>query len=121
MTNIVLLFLGLLFLLYSFIVYITFNKYFLKADVVNVQVGGVIIKAKRGQTLLNVLSLNQIYIKSACGGGGTCKRCVCKVIEGNIKIKKNEKKHFSPAELQSGKRLACQVVVLTEMVVELKN
>ena len=35
-----------------------------------------------GGKLLNVLADNQLFVSSACGGGGTCGQCVVKIHEG---------------------------------------
>ncbi len=35
-----------------------------------------------GSTLLSTLSQQNIFLPSACGGGGTCAMCKCQVIEG---------------------------------------
>ena len=35
-----------------------------------------------GGNLLQVLASNQIFLPSACGGGGTCGMCKCQIFEG---------------------------------------
>ena len=35
-----------------------------------------------GATLLSALSSQNIFIPSACGGGGTCSMCKCQVLDG---------------------------------------
>jgi len=35
-----------------------------------------------GGTLLNTLQTEGIFLSSACGGGGTCGQCRCRVVEG---------------------------------------
>ena len=37
---------------------------------------------KPGGTLLSALAENNIFVPSACGGGGTCSQCRCKVLSG---------------------------------------
>ncbi|MEE8335305.1 MAG: 2Fe-2S iron-sulfur cluster-binding protein, partial [Candidatus Neomarinimicrobiota bacterium] len=40
------------------------------------------IQIQPGLSLLSALSANQIFLPSACGGGGTCAMCKCQVIAG---------------------------------------
>src|SRR5690625_2057691 len=40
------------------------------------------IKVQPGPSLLTALSEHQIFLPSACGGGGTCAMCTCKVYSG---------------------------------------
>lgn len=40
------------------------------------------MKTEAGGKLLNTLAGNGIFLSSACGGGGTCAQCKCKVLEG---------------------------------------
>ena len=40
------------------------------------------VEVDAGGTLLNVLQDQQLFLPSACGGGGTCAMCKCQVHEG---------------------------------------
>ena len=64
---------------------------------------------KPGNTLLSSLANYNIFIPSACGGGGTCSQCKCKVIEGGGEILPTEKPHFSRTEIKENYRLACRL------------
>ncbi len=68
-------------------------------------------------TLLNTLSLNNIFIPSACGGKATCGYCKCKVASGGGSIKPTEDPFLSEEERESGVRLSCQVKVKENMEV----
>ena len=39
-----------------------------------------------GSKLLTTLADNNIFLASACGGGGTCSQCKCQVFEGGGSI-----------------------------------
>ncbi|HSR88274.1 MAG TPA: 2Fe-2S iron-sulfur cluster-binding protein, partial [Pontiella sp.] len=39
------------------------------------------LEVKPGASLLTALSGQKIFLPSACGGGGTCAMCKCKVLE----------------------------------------
>lgn len=74
-----------------------------------------------GQTLLQALADNQIFLPSACGGGGTCGMCRCQVLEGGGEILPTEKTHISRKEAQEHYRLACQVKVKTDMRIRIPD
>ncbi|MDR2815501.1 MAG: NADH:ubiquinone reductase (Na(+)-transporting) subunit F [Proteiniphilum sp.] len=68
-----------------------------------------------GATLLNTLQSQNIFLSSACGGGGTCGQCRCRVAEGGGEILPTEKGHFSRKEQLSNWRLSCQVKVKEDL------
>jgi len=72
-----------------------------------------------GGTLLNTLAAEKVFIPSACGGGGSCGMCTCKVHEGGGDILPTELGHIKKAERREGTRLACQVKVRQDMKIEL--
>ncbi len=77
------------------------------------------LKVSPGSKLLQTLGQNQIFIPSACGGGGTCGQCRVKVIEGGGAILPTETGHISRREAREGYRLSCQVGVKQNMKIEL--
>lgn len=70
---------------------------------------------KGGTTLLSALATKNIYLPSACGGGGTCAMCKCQVIEGGGDILPTETGLISRKEQKENWRLACQVKVKQDM------
>lgn len=70
-----------------------------------------------GGTLLNTLQSQNIFLSSACGGGGTCAQCRCRVVEGGGEILPTEKGHFSRKEQLNDWRLSCQVKVKEDMTI----
>jgi Na+-transporting NADH:ubiquinone oxidoreductase subunit F len=77
------------------------------------------IEVPVGQKLLNALSDVQIFVPSACGGGGTCAQCRVKVFAGGGNILATETAHITKREAAEGERLACQVVVKQDMKIAL--
>jgi Na+-transporting NADH:ubiquinone oxidoreductase subunit F len=73
------------------------------------------ITVSPGGTLLSELSNNDIYLPSACGGGGTCGMCKCQVIEGGGSILPTETGFFTRKEQANNWRLGCQVKVRNDM------
>lgn len=74
-----------------------------------------------GSTLLNALSDKNIFLPSACGGGGTCAMCECHVHEGGGDVLPTEMNHLSRKEAAEGKRLACQVKVRQDMDISIPD
>lgn len=68
-----------------------------------------------GRTLLATLSDEKIFVPSACGGGGTCGMCKCRITEGGGQILPTELNHISRAEAKENMRLSCQVKVREDM------
>ena len=68
-----------------------------------------------GGTLLSALSVESIFIPSACGGGGTCAQCICQVHSGGGQILTTELNHISRKDAKDDWRLACQVKVRENM------
>ena len=76
---------------------------------------------KPGGSLLSSLSNENIFIPSACGGGGTCSQCKCQVLEGGGEILPTEVSHFTRSEIKDNYRLACQVKVKGDMKVKIPD
>jgi len=70
---------------------------------------------KPGDTLLSALSNSNVFLPSACGGGGTCAMCECHIYEGGGDVLPTELNHLSRKEVAEKKRLACQVKVREDM------
>ena len=68
-----------------------------------------------GDTLLTALSAKNIFLPSACGGGGTCAMCECHVDSGGGDVLATEMNHLTRKEAAEGMRLACQVKVRQDM------
>jgi len=76
------------------------------------------VEVNSGGTLLTTLGNNKIFLPSACGGGGTCIQCRCRVLDGGGEILPTEAPHFSRKEIADGWRLGCQVKVKEDMTIE---
>jgi Na+-transporting NADH:ubiquinone oxidoreductase subunit F len=73
------------------------------------------IEIMPGGTLLSALASYNIFIPSACGGGGTCAMCKCQVLKGGGDILATEKTHINRKDAKNFVRLACQVKVRESM------
>ncbi len=77
------------------------------------------IETEPGNTLLRTLSEHNIFLPSACGGGGTCGLCKCRVLSGGGSILSTETGFFTRKEQQSQWRLGCQVKVKENIQVQI--
>ncbi len=73
------------------------------------------IKASAGGRLIGILADAEVFVPSACGGGGTCGQCRVKVKSGGGSLLPTEASLISKKEAAEGERLACQVVVTQDM------
>jgi len=74
-----------------------------------------------GGKLLGALADQGIFIPSACGGGGTCGQCRVDVHSGGGDILPTEEGHINKRQAKAGCRLACQVAVKQDMVIEVED
>jgi len=80
-----------------------------------------VLKTKPGDTLLSVLSNQNLYLPSACGGQGTCALCKCQVIDGGGDILPTETAYISRSEVKNNWRLACQVKIKNDMEIKIPD
>ena len=76
------------------------------------------LRVEPGSSLMSTLASQKLFIPSACGGGGTCGQCVCKVTSGGGEVLATETGILSLRERKDGMRLGCQVKVKQDMVIE---
>lgn len=76
------------------------------------------IKAPAGGKLLGALADANLFVSSACGGGGTCAQCKVKIFEGGGAILPTEESHITKREASQGDRLSCQVAVKQNMRIQ---
>lgn len=79
------------------------------------------ITVKPGSTLLNTLAENNLFLASACGGGGTCAMCTCNIMEGGGEILPTETNHLNRKQVADNVRLACQVKVKEDMKIKVPD
>ena len=79
------------------------------------------LDAPVGTTLLKALSNNQIFIPSACGGGGSCGMCKCRVEEGIDTYLPTELVHVNRKEKLENIHLACQLKVKDDLKIRVSE
>ncbi len=104
------------------IVLLVAKKYLVPSGNVKLTINGdKVIEVESGSTLLNTLSVNGIYLSSACGGKGSCGQCKCQVLEGGGEILPSEIPHFNRKQRQEHWRLGCQVKVKGDMSIKVSE
>jgi Na+-transporting NADH:ubiquinone oxidoreductase subunit F len=79
------------------------------------------ITAPVGRTLLGALADSGIFLPSACGGGGSCGLCKCKVEEGGRDLLPTELGHLTRRQRLDGIRVACQVKIKEDMKIRVPD
>jgi len=85
---------------------------------IDVNDGKKSVKTGPGQSLLSSLVDSHVFLPSACGGGGTCGMCKCKVTKGGGDILATEVGFIKKPDRREGVRLACQVKMREDMEIE---
>lgn len=95
------------------------KKKLLPSGIVKLSINGgeKVLEVEPGSSLLSTLSEQNIFLPSACGGGGSCGMCRCNVDEGGGDILPTEVNFFTRKQQQEKYRLACQVKVKQDMVI----
>jgi Na+-transporting NADH:ubiquinone oxidoreductase subunit F len=104
-------------LLLVYLLLLARDKLLPKGDVA-LQINDSEITVSPGSNLLSTLSSNDIYLPSACGGGGTCGMCKCQVLEGGGSILPTETGFFNRKEQSDNWRLGCQVKIREPMKIK---
>ena len=76
------------------------------------------IEVPAGGKLLQTLADAELFLASACGGGGTCAQCKCVVEEGGGAMLPTEESFFTRREANDGWRLSCQTPVKQDLKIQ---
>jgi len=74
-----------------------------------------------GGKLMQSLADNDLFVPSACGGGGTCAQCRVRVLSGGGAILPTETSVINKRDAMDHYRLACQVAVKQDMKVQVAD
>ena len=74
-----------------------------------------------GQTLLEALRAQGIFVASACGGRGACGLCRTRVLTSMGELTEKERIQLSDDERRNGLRLACQVTLNRSLDVQVPD
>jgi|GEM_PF-2318807 len=79
------------------------------------------IQTPVGSKLLGALAESDLFVASACGGGGTCGQCRVQVLEGGGSILPTETSLINKREAAAGDRLSCQLTVKQNMRIQVPD
>lgn len=114
----IIIFLAIIWMLVALLLYV--RKRLVPEGKVKITINGEKeIEHERGCTLLQALSDEQVFVPSACGGGGSCGTCKGKVLSGGGEILPTELAHISRKMATDHYRLFCQVKVRENMAIEI--
>ncbi|MFB6343971.1 NADH:ubiquinone reductase (Na(+)-transporting) subunit F [Saccharicrinis sp. FJH2] len=107
----VIVFLLVILILVSILLYA--KKKLIPSGSVNISInnGDTVLEVDQGQTLLSAMTNSNIFLPSACGGGGTCGMCRAQVDSGAGTILPTEVDFFTRKEQNENWRLSCQIKV----------
>ena len=96
---------------------ITAERFLLNYGVckISVNAGERVLEVEGGQSLLEALNSQEIYVPSACGGQGTCGYCKVTVLAGGGPVLPTELPYLARKDIRAGLRLACQVKVRQDL------
>lgn len=77
-----------------------------------------VLKVPVGGKLLGALADQDLFLPSACGGGGTCGECRVVVKDGGGDVLPTEKSKLNRRQIRDKYRLSCQVAVKNDMNLE---
>ena len=77
------------------------------------------LQVQVGSSLLKALANHEIFIPSACGGGGSCGMCKCKIEAGIQTYVPTELAHVNRKEKQENIHLACQLKVRNDLKIRI--
>lgn len=86
---------------------------------IDINAGERAVVTQGGQTLLNGLMEDKIFIPSACGGRGSCGYCKVTVLDGGGPVLPTETPYLTRSEIRTNVRLACQVKIRQDLQVRI--
>ena len=111
-------------MLTAIVLALVFVILFARSRMVNSGAVNIVVNGERtitvpaGGKLLQTLADANLFLASACGGGGTCAQCKCIVSSGGGAMLPTEEGHFNRREASEGWRLSCQTAVKQDMEIQ---
>lgn len=79
------------------------------------------IYVTKGESLMEALTLNGVYMSAPCGGAGLCGKCKVQMLEGATEISSEDENVLSKEELDEGYRLSCRSFPESDCRIRLVN
>lgn len=107
-------------ILFLVMILLVAKRYLVSSGDVKITINGEKeLTVESGGTLLSTLATQNVFLPSACGGGGSCAQCKCQILDGGGEILPTESVHFSRKEIKDHWRLGCQVKVKSDMSIKM--
>ena len=85
---------------------------------IDINNGKKVLDVAPGDSLMNTLASQKIFLPSACGGKANCGQCKVQVLEGGGEILPTETGFFNRKQIKDGWRLGCQVKVKYKLKIQ---
>ena len=85
---------------------------------IDINNGKKTLSVNPGNSLMNTLAEQKIFLPSACGGKANCGQCKVQVLEGGGEILPTEVGFFNRKQIKEGWRLGCQVKVKDNLKIQ---
>ncbi len=85
---------------------------------IDINGGKKTLDVQPGDSLMNTLAGQKIFLPSACGGKANCGQCKVQVLEGGGEILPTETGFFNRKQIKEGWRLGCQVKVKDNLKIQ---
>ena len=85
---------------------------------IDINNGKKTLSVNPGNSLMNTLAEQKIFLPSACGGKANCGQCKVQVLEGGGEILPTETGFFNRKQIKEGWRLGCQVKVKDNLKIQ---
>ena len=85
---------------------------------IDINDGKKVLDVAPGDSLMNTLASQKIFLPSACGGKANCGQCKVQVLEGGGEILPTETGFFNRKQIKDGWRLGCQVKVKDKLKIQ---
>ncbi len=85
---------------------------------IDINNGKKVLDVAPGDSLMNTLASQKIFLPSACGGKANCGQCKVQVLEGGGEILPTETGFFNRKQIKDGWRLGCQVKVKDKLKIQ---
>ena len=85
---------------------------------IDINGGKKTLAVQPGDSLMNTLATQKIFLPSACGGKANCGQCKVQVLEGGGEILPTETGFFNRKQIKEGWRLGCQVKVKDNLKIQ---
>lgn len=79
------------------------------------------VVCRKGQSLMEALIENGIFLPAICAARGSCGKCRIQILTGEMAVSKEDESFFSETELTAGYRLSCRAYPDTDCTIALKQ